>query len=62
MDNLKLKFFRPERKKINKYNLQREMLNEAIALLVLNTDYNSEQYLRTKLREIAKERLLKKKK
>lgn len=62
MDDLKLKFLRPDKKKINKHDLQREMLNEAIALIVLNSDYNSEQYVRAKLREVAKERLTKKRK
>jgi len=54
---MKLKFFKPDKKKVNKQKLQKEMLREAIALLVLNTDAPSEQAVRMKIRNTVLRRL-----
>ncbi len=57
---MNLKFFRPDKKRLSRNALQKEMLNEAIALLVLECEYTNERTVRNKLRNIAKKRLLNK--
>lgn len=52
----------PNKKKINKHYIHREMLREAIALLFLETDCKSESYLRQKIRNTALTRIANKRK
>lgn len=51
-----LKFFKPPRKKTNKLRLYKEMLREAIAIIVLETDATSEASVRTKIKNTVTKR------
>lgn len=56
--NLKqFKFFKPPRKKIDKLRLYKEMLREAIAIIVLETDATSEASVRMKIKNTVAKRL-----
>lgn len=59
---MKLKFFKPDLPKISKERLHKEMLREAIAIIVLETEANSEAAVREKLKRIALTRLKAKRK
>lgn len=46
---MKLKFIKPDKKKVNRVT-QKEMLKEAVSLLILWSDYDTEKQVRALLR------------